>query len=186
MSSMSEAVTHGIKQYLPDLYLPSGDVNAKAVRYYRKMHHLNQEQLGELLGISRRTLSHIEIGRRRASRRTEEALYFFVMRTRDLIEEHGVIPPDLRWERLYQQDSGEGVRKQYIKEMYIELDQRVIALKAENRKLRAEIEEKDQHIRNLMKHRVKDISGLERDFDQQIEAMRREMDDLKEQIRSVA
>lgn len=185
MTGTSDALMAQARQYMPSLYLPSGDVSGRAVRYYRKLHKLNQAQLADLLGLSRRTLSSIENGGR-CSRRSEEALYFFVMRTREVVEEHGVLPPDMRWDRLYAQESSEGVRKQYIKDFYIELDERVLDLKAKNRKLMAIIEEKDVHIRNLMKHRVRDITGIERQMEQQVEAMKAELNELREQIGSVA
>jgi len=156
-----ELTEQGMPVLLPHPYLESGRINPNSLKRYRRMHQITQGQLAKLLSIGERTVRNVEMGKR-YSRRTEEALVYFMLATREIIERYGILPPDWKFDRFFQGEEFDPIRrKEWVNELVSNVDVRVLDLKARIRELEAEVMEKDRLIRELTERRVAKVESME-------------------------
>lgn len=171
-------------QLLPALYLESGRINGKSLKRYRQMHDITQAQLASILSLSERTISSAEAGNN-ISKTTAEALAYFVHATANIVAEHGIVPPDMKFSRFFGMEGRyrkETTIKPWIKDFLIEAEPRVIQLKVKVNELELELQRKDMVIRDLVRSKTKDITGMQREIDR----LRESMEQMKQAIGEAA
>lgn len=142
---VSQGKERGFRRTLPAPYLESGDLNPSAVRFYRHQHGMTQEELAQVLNISRGTVTNVERGLRRPVKWIEHSLYNFCMATAEIMADNdGIVPPNRSFRHALIQPEDRrnrhlsevmALRGKYIHDITSERDR----LRRENEELRKEL-----------------------------------------------
>lgn len=179
---LTDAAQRGKAQYLPNPYLESGMLNPNSIRTYRRMHKITQKQLAHILGISEPTVSNVERGKR-YSKATEEVLFRWMLWTRDIVEQYGVVPPLQRLDQYF--ELPDTVRKDWYQDLLIEVEERIVQLKTQLMHRDMQILELEEQKRDLLRYRVKDLTKMQTDMERHMRETWAEIEKLKEQIKEV-
>lgn len=107
----------------PHLYLGDGSIANDTTTEMRKAHHLTKSQLGQLLGVSRRTIRAWEYGEWPPTRGARERLVAFMLATAAIMaEHHGIVPPHMSFRKhvLPLPDGSQPPRPDWLIEVDIE------------------------------------------------------------------
>lgn len=136
---------------IPNLYLLSGDINPRALRWYRHVHGLTQNQIASLLNVAYRSYENWELGRGNPSERNTIALDMLVRATARTMEHYnGIIPPHERLSHaLVKEGDDWKIREpdhQLVMEVMArrtevvqELEEEIMELRKENHRLKADL-----------------------------------------------